>query len=46
MMACDPLKSGVVGWLSGELARDQATHEVHEARMVPSSWFDFQGAAK
>jgi hypothetical protein len=35
MMACDPLKSDAVGWLSGELARKSETHDVHEERMIP-----------
>jgi hypothetical protein len=35
MMACDPLKSDAVGWLSGELARDSETHDVHQERTIP-----------
>jgi hypothetical protein len=35
ILACDPLKSDAVGWLSGELARDLETHDVHEERMIP-----------
>jgi hypothetical protein len=36
MIACDPLKSDAVGWLSGELGRCEAvTHEIHQGRMMP-----------
>ena len=35
MMACDPLKPDAVGWLSGELARDSETHDVHQERTIP-----------
>lgn len=36
MVASDPLKSDAVGWLHGELGRDDAvTHEVQEGRLIP-----------
>jgi len=35
VIACDPLRSDAVGWLSGEPGRDAVTHEVHDGRMIP-----------
>jgi hypothetical protein len=35
ILACDPLKSDAVGWLSGEPGRDTVTHETHDRRMIP-----------
>ena len=38
ILACDPLHSNALGWLSGELGRDGAvTHEVQDGRMIPRS---------
>jgi hypothetical protein len=35
VIACDPLKSDAVGWLSGELGHGAAvTHEIHDGQMV------------
>jgi hypothetical protein len=35
ILACDPLRSNAIGWLSGELGRDAVTHEVHNGQMIP-----------
>jgi hypothetical protein len=35
VIACDPLKSDAVGWLSGELGHNAVTHEIHDGRMCP-----------
>jgi hypothetical protein len=35
VIACDPLKSNAVGWLSGEPGRNAVTHEIHDRRMCP-----------
>jgi hypothetical protein len=35
ILACDPLKSDAVGWLSGELSREAVTHEIHDGKMIP-----------
>jgi hypothetical protein len=35
ILACDPLKSDAIGWLSGELGRDAVTHEIHDGEMIP-----------
>ena len=35
ILACDPLKSDAVGWLSDELSREAVTHEIHDGKMIP-----------
>jgi hypothetical protein len=31
----DPIKSGAVGWFSGELGQNPVTHEVRKGRLIP-----------
>ena len=35
ILACDPLKSNAIGWLSGELGHQAVTHEVHNGQLIP-----------
>jgi hypothetical protein len=37
ILACDPLKSNAVGWLSGELGRPAVTHDIRDGVMRPRS---------